>query len=138
MSTTRSFSTSSDATIKPNRTNDERTPLLATISPVPTSTTIETIQAVVDEPEEDVHLDDPDAPLDYTQIFILCLCRMVDPISFFSIFPYVNAMIERTAGIEKADVGFYSGLIESLFSITQMCVMILWGKVCSLFLNQNF
>jgi hypothetical protein len=32
--------------------------------------------------------------------------------------------------VEKADVGFYSGLIESLFSATQMCVMLLWGKVC--------
>ena len=41
-------------------------------------------------------------------------------------------MIERVGGVDKEDVGFYSGLIESLFSATQMCVMILWGKVCDL------
>jgi hypothetical protein len=32
-------------------------------------------------------------------------------------------------GVEKEDVGFYSGVIESLFSAVQMCVMIGWGKV---------
>jgi hypothetical protein len=38
-------------------------------------------------------------------------------------------MIEKVGNVEKEDVGFYSGLIESLFSATQMCVMIFWGKV---------
>lgn len=123
----RTSSTSSQSTIKPPNPS-EQTPLLVPVSPVPTSATIEeAIQEGIDE--EDVHLEDEDAPLDYGQILLLCFARMVDPISFFSIFPYVTYMIEWT-GVDKADVGFYSGLIESLFSLTQMCVMIFWGKVC--------
>lgn len=55
-------------------------------------------------PEED------DRPLPKAQLFLLCYCRMVEPIAFFSIFPYINKMIEET-GIEEQDVGFYSGLI---------------------------
>jgi hypothetical protein len=39
-------------------------------------------------------------------------------------------MIEKVGNVEQEEVGFYAGLIESLFSATQMCVMILWGKVC--------
>jgi hypothetical protein len=88
------------------------------------------VEASIDAAEsEGVHLEDDDAPLPYDQILILCLTRLVEPIAFFSIFPYINSMIERTGGINKEDVGFYSGLIESLFSATQMCVMVLWGKV---------
>ncbi|KAL5117091.1 hypothetical protein ACEQ8H_005050 [Pleosporales sp. CAS-2024a] len=62
------------------------------------------------------------------QIFLLCYTAIVEPIAFFSIFPYINFMIEKVGHVDKEEVGFYSGLIESLFSATQMCVMILWGK----------
>lgn len=57
-----------------------------------------------------------------------------------SIIPYINFMIERVGGLHPEDVGFYSGLIESLFSATQMLVMIFWGKVrhvTSIELGQN-
>lgn len=79
------------------------------------------------------------------QIFFLCFARLVDPVSFFCIFPFVNEMIYEMGNVDEADVGFYSGLIvrlmivvrihtltichqESLFSITQMCVMLFWGR----------
>jgi hypothetical protein len=109
------------------RASDERTPLLAPISPIPTNATVES--AIEDAANDGAHMEDEDAPLPYDQILLLCLARMVEPIAFFSIFPYINSMIERTGNIEKEDVGFYSGMIESLFSVTQMCVMVLWGKV---------
>jgi hypothetical protein len=110
------------------KASDERTPLLVPISPVPTSTTVETSNQAAAE-EEGAFLEDEDAPLPYLQIMILCFTRFVEAATFFSIFPYINSMIERNGGVKKEDVGFYSGLFESLFSATQMCVMILWGKV---------
>ncbi|KAJ7650799.1 hypothetical protein FB45DRAFT_888824 [Roridomyces roridus] len=62
------------------------------------------------------------------QIVLLCYARLVDPIAFFSIFPFINKMIHEEAGIPETDVGFYAGLIESLFSLTQILVMIGYGR----------
>ncbi|PNS18455.1 hypothetical protein CAC42_6272 [Sphaceloma murrayae] len=114
---------------------NETTPLIAAENAGPTTqANAEAVLAkepnvngvAVAGPSED---DDDDRPLPKTQILILCYARMVEPIAFFSIFPFVNAMIYRTASVPEADVGFYSGLIESLFSLTQMSTMILWGRV---------
>ncbi|GAP90943.1 putative major facilitator superfamily transporter protein [Rosellinia necatrix] len=72
---------------------------------------------------------DPDArPLPRRQILLLCYARLLEPIAFFSIFPYVNQMVRENGGLAEADMGFYSGLIESLFSLTQMVVMVAWGR----------
>ncbi|KAJ7617216.1 tetracycline:hydrogen antiporter-like protein [Roridomyces roridus] len=68
-------------------------------------------------------------PLPMGQILLLCYARLIDPIAFFSIFPFINKMINEQAGIPETDVGFYAGLIESLFSLTQMLVMIGYGRV---------
>lgn len=113
--------------------SSESTPLLAEVEPEPLS------------PHEDPLLDaDPDSlirnvdeenaqeraekPLPRVQVFLLCLTSVVPSIAFFSIFPYINFMIEHVGGVETEDVGFWSGFIESLFSAMQMCVMIFWGK----------
>lgn len=77
--------------------------------------------------------DDDDTPLPLTQIFLLCYSRLIEPIAFFSIFPYINQMIFETGGVKKEDVGFWSGLIESLFSLTQMVVMVFWGMAADRF-----
>lgn len=63
-----------------------------------------------DEADED---EDEDRPLKRAQVFLLCYCRMVEPLAFFSIFPYINKMIKDTGGVREQDVGFYSGLIVS-------------------------
>ncbi|MCJ1287832.1 hypothetical protein MMC26_007184 [Xylographa opegraphella] len=77
--------------------------------------------------------DDDDKPLPTGQIILLCYARLVEPIAFFSIFPFINKMIWETGGLNEADVGFYSGLIESLFSLTQMLLMISWGHAADRF-----
>ncbi|MCJ1382069.1 hypothetical protein MMC17_005181 [Xylographa soralifera] len=77
--------------------------------------------------------DDDGKPLPTGQIFLLCYARLVEPIAFFSIFPFINKMIWETGGLNEADVGFYSGLIESLFSLTQMLLMISWGHAADRF-----
>lgn len=72
--------------------------------------------------------DDKDKPLPKLQIALLCYARAVEPIAFFGIFVYINQMVQENGSLPATDVGFYSGLIESLFSLTQMLVMIFWGK----------
>ncbi|ATY60607.1 Major facilitator superfamily transporter [Cordyceps militaris] len=68
-------------------------------------------------------------PLPGLQIFLLCYARVMEPIAFFAIVPYIAAMVRRNGHLAKSDVGFYSGLIESLFSVTQMSVLIVWGRL---------
>lgn len=68
-------------------------------------------------------------PLPKTQILLLCYARLIEPIAFFSIFPYINKMVLENGHLAEADMGFYSGLIESLFSLTQMVVMVAWGRL---------
>ncbi|KAI3318771.1 MFS general substrate transporter [Xylariaceae sp. AK1471] len=69
-----------------------------------------------------------DKPLPKAQIFFLCYARLIEPVAYFSIFPYINQMVRENGHLDEADMGFYSGLIESLFSLTQMVVMVAWGK----------
>jgi hypothetical protein len=57
--------------------------------------------------------DEEEKPLPRLQIALLCFARMIEPMAFFGIFPFVNKMIQETGGLEEADVGFYSGLIVS-------------------------
>jgi hypothetical protein len=52
-----------------------------------------------------------DKPLPVGQIMLLSFARMVEPIAFFSIFPFINHMIEECGDVAETDVGFYSGLI---------------------------
>ncbi|EJU00550.1 MFS general substrate transporter [Dacryopinax primogenitus] len=71
---------------------------------------------------------DGDHPLPKLQIFLLCWGAIVEPIAFFSIFPFINQMIFETGGVDEASVGFLSGVIESIFSLTQTVFMLLWGR----------
>lgn len=118
---------------------DERTPLItatdASLGPNgPAAETAEEpllsngISGAVSK-DDGVEEENEDKPLPKGQIFLLCFARAVEPICFFSIFPFVNQMIRDTSNGDEADVGFYSGLIESLFSLTQMCVMVGWGRL---------
>lgn len=68
-------------------------------------------------------------PLPKGQIALLCYARMVEPIAFFSVFPFIAQMVQRNGNLADSDVGFYSGLIESLFSAAQAVVFIFWGRL---------
>ncbi|RDW57042.1 hypothetical protein BP6252_13914 [Coleophoma cylindrospora] len=111
----------------------EVTPLLGTSATKPQAQVREEAVTPFFRQEEQPDDDGEDAPLPIVQIALLCYCRMVEPVAFFSIFPFINKMILETGNIEEADVGFYSGLIESLFSVTQMLLMISWGKAADRF-----
>lgn len=70
-----------------------------------------------------------DRPLPKFQLFVMCYARITEPIAFFSIFPFIAKMVARNGNLASTDVGFYSGLIESLFSAVQMCVLVAWGRL---------
>ncbi|KAJ3578789.1 hypothetical protein NPX13_g1771 [Xylaria arbuscula] len=102
---------------------DETKPLLSLTSSSPSSPSSSHSQHTPQTPPSTA----PKA-LPKTQILLLCYARLVEPIAFFSIFPYINQMVlSNSPGLAESRMGFYSGLIESLFSLTQMAVMILWG-----------
>ncbi|KAI0158023.1 MFS general substrate transporter [Hypoxylon sp. FL1284] len=120
-----------DSTLRPGSSGlaSETTPLLAA-APVATTADPNVASAIADGSESNSPLlvKPEDKPLPKVQIFFLCYARLVEPIAFFSIFPFINQMVQENGGLDEEDVGFYGGLIESLFSLTQMCVMLLWGR----------
>jgi len=122
----------------------ETTPLLATgdVTPVGEgSTAVSEATTVNERPHRDgsgsgsdSDSDDDDGkPLPIFQVVVLCYARWVEPVAYFSIFPYINKMAQENGNLDDADVGFYSGLVESLFSLTQMLLMIMWGKAADRF-----
>jgi MFS family permease len=119
---------SSPADVDHANTHDETTALLGDGdgSAAVGNGTVAGADAAVADASRDRWQDD--RPLPVMQILLLCYARMCEPIAYFSIFPFINQMIEEVGGIPKTDVGFYSGLIESLFSLTQMMVMLFWGR----------
>ncbi|RYC65184.1 hypothetical protein CHU98_g1067 [Xylaria longipes] len=112
----------------------ETTPLLAaSLSPVVAAGDSEDAKALISStptPSASPNSAPTPAALPKTQILLLCYARLIEPIAFFSIFPYINEMVLRNGhgSIAESDMGFYSGLIESLFSLTQMLVMVPWGR----------
>lgn len=75
------------------------------------------------------HEEDEDKPMPYLQVVILCYASLVEPVAYFAIFPIIGEMLEHTGGVAIADIGFWAGLIEALFSIVQMLLMIFYGKL---------
>lgn len=72
---------------------------------------------------------DEDKPFPYWQIIILCYASVVEPVAFFIIFPYINEMVERIGHQLPENVGFWTGTIESLFSLVQMLLIIFYGRI---------
>ncbi|KAH8919797.1 MFS general substrate transporter [Atractiella rhizophila] len=118
----------------------ERTPLLSS-SRASSSTAVDAQDPIVPDasalaaesvgadgigPSSSVSTED-DKPLPKVQIGLLAACRFIESVMFFVIFPFISEMIVRVGGIEEVKVGFWAGLIESLFSLTQVFVMIPWG-----------
>jgi len=74
------------------------------------------------EDEED------EKPMPILQILLLCYASLIEPISYFCIFPFIGEMLYTVGDLEESDVGFWAGLIESLFSLVQMVLMIIYGR----------
>lgn len=90
-------------------TADERTPLIQ-VAPIPETPPEANGKPTDYDAENDAEVEE-DIPLPKLQLVLLCYCRVVEPIAFFSIFPFVNQMIFEMGSVRQQDVGFYSGLI---------------------------
>ena len=54
-------------------------------------------------------------PIPKAQLATLCAVRLVDPIAFTQIFPYVNEMINHLhLTNDPSKIGFYSGIVVSI------------------------
>ncbi|KAL8764623.1 MAG: hypothetical protein Q9194_006936 [Teloschistes cf. exilis] len=66
------------------------------------------------------------------QLVILALCRLADPISFSSVFPYLPEMIE-SFNVPKNEVGRWAGITSAVFSLSQAVTgVLLHLKKCGL------
>lgn len=68
-------------------------------------------------------------PFPLWQILVLCYASIVEPVAYFIIFPYVNEMVEKVGHQRPENVGFWTGTIESLFSLVQMLLIIFYGRI---------
>jgi uncharacterized membrane protein len=58
-----------------------------------------------------------------------CLIILM-PVSYTVIFPFVNQFIEELGITDNPDrVGFYSGLVESVFAFVQFFTVYHWAKL---------
>jgi hypothetical protein len=72
---------------------------------------------------------DEEKPFPVWQITILCYASIVEPLAFYIIFPYISEMVERVGNQLPENVGFWTGIIESLFSILQMVLIMFYGRI---------
>ncbi|KDR78787.1 hypothetical protein GALMADRAFT_244334 [Galerina marginata CBS 339.88] len=69
-------------------------------------------------------------PLPKLQIAIVLLLQVCEPITSQSIYPYINALISELdiTGGDERKVGYYAGLIESLFFATEAMTVLQWSR----------
>jgi MFS family permease len=70
--------------------------------------------------------------LPVAQLTILALCRLAEPMSLTSVYPYLPEMIE-SFGVPPHEVGKWAGIISAIFSIAQCCTAIPWGRASDRF-----
>jgi len=57
------------------------------------------------------------------------ICRIVEPIAFMSIFPYVYFMIKDFNIItDESRISVYAGMVTSAFALAEFSAAVLWGK----------
>ncbi|KAF8299921.1 MFS general substrate transporter [Clavulina sp. PMI_390] len=68
-------------------------------------------------------------PLPLPSLLILLLVRIAEPINLTQVFPYVNQMIEDLRITTPEDVGYYSGLVDSCFSLAELVTVYYWSSL---------
>ncbi|KAJ3747846.1 major facilitator superfamily domain-containing protein [Lentinula detonsa] len=68
-------------------------------------------------------------PLPKVQVFIVILMQLTEPISATVIFPFINQMVLSTGitGGDEKKSGYYAGVIESVFFLSESLTTMLWG-----------
>ncbi|PWN35967.1 MFS general substrate transporter [Meira miltonrushii] len=69
-------------------------------------------------------------PLPWLQLLIIIFMRLSDPISFTFIFLFINDLIMQTdLTQDQSKLGLYSGIIESLFAVSQAFTVLAWARL---------
>ncbi|KAI8980150.1 MFS general substrate transporter [Trametes punicea] len=70
-------------------------------------------------------------PLPKLQIFILLLMQLAEPVTSQCIYPFINQLVSELdiTGGDETKVGYYAGLIESLFFVTEAMFIMQWSRV---------
>ncbi|KAJ4001493.1 major facilitator superfamily multidrug-resistance, DHA1 sub-family [Lentinula boryana] len=68
-----------------------------------------------------------------SQLAVLCFLRMLDPLNFTQIFPYINEFVSRMHLTEDpSQIGFYSAAFfaqESIFALCQLIAIYPWSSL---------
>ncbi|CAE6468440.1 unnamed protein product [Rhizoctonia solani] len=70
-------------------------------------------------------------PLPMKQISILLLMQLSEPISYSVIYPFVAQLVNETGvtGGDKSKIGYYAGMIESVFFLTESVITLQYGRI---------
>ncbi|KAJ3998872.1 major facilitator superfamily domain-containing protein [Lentinula boryana] len=70
-------------------------------------------------------------PLPWRQLFILFWVQLAEPLTSQVIYPFINKMVRDMpiTGGDEAKMGYYAGVIESLFSVTQALTVLYWSRL---------
>ncbi|KAL7424049.1 hypothetical protein Q5752_001634 [Cryptotrichosporon argae] len=69
-------------------------------------------------------------PLPTSQIAVLMGIRLAEPIAYTVIFPFINQMVEELGVTDNPDrIGYYSGIIESVFALVQFLTVFHWARL---------
>ncbi|KZP15745.1 MFS general substrate transporter [Athelia psychrophila] len=95
--------------------NDETTPLLVA-------------QLAADDPSTTKHK--AITPLPKLQLGIITCMRLVEPIAYTQIFPYINEFLnDLHVTDDPRRIGFYSGLVESVYAVFQLVSIYHFAKM---------
>ncbi|QRV75725.1 major facilitator superfamily transporter [Ceratobasidium sp. AG-Ba] len=69
-------------------------------------------------------------PLPMKQLSILMLMGLCEPITFTVIYPFVAELVNKTGvtGGDSEKIGYYAGLIESIFFLTESLFVLQYGR----------
>ncbi|KAF8267045.1 major facilitator superfamily domain-containing protein [Lactarius quietus] len=72
-----------------------------------------------------------ETPLPITQIFVLLLLQLSEPIMSLSINPYINQLVRElpVVGGDERKVGYYAGLIVSLYFAAEAVTVLQWSRL---------
>ncbi|ESZ99135.1 major facilitator superfamily transporter [Sclerotinia borealis F-4128] len=62
-----------------------------------------------------------------TQLFLLAIVRLAEPIALTSIFPYAWALVKKFQVGSEDDASFYAGLLISAFALAESMTGMYWG-----------
>ncbi|KAG8945498.1 hypothetical protein FRC04_000783 [Tulasnella sp. 424] len=70
-------------------------------------------------------------PLPVRQLTALLIGQLPEPVVATVLFPFINQLVSEigVTGGDERKVGYYAGIIESLFFLSEFCMVLRWGRL---------